>query len=269
MQYSKVNEYRDQDERISHIRTQDLCLCYKNKAAFRNVNLDIKPGSITAIIGPSGCGKSSFLLSLNRLSDMVPGCSITGSIKIGEIDVFDPNIDIPSLRLAVGMIFQKPNPFPLSIWDNIALPLKEHGLVNKNDLNYAVEKVLNEVGLWNEVKDRLKTSALTLSGGQQQRLCIARTLALKPQVLLLDEPCSSLDPLSSSVVEDLILNLRGKYTILIVTHNLSQARRIADYIAFFWVQDDAGKLIEYGPTEQVFTKPENDLTKAYINGVRG
>lgn len=267
--YYKLHETHAQTEILSPIKTESLSLYYGNNAAFKNVNLSIEPGSITAVVGPSGSGKSSFLLSLNRLTDLVPGCRVTGSIRIGELDILDPEIDVISLRVSVGMIFQKPNPLPLSIRKNIALPLVEHGLADKNHLDFAVEKVLNDVGLWSEVKDRLNTSALSLSGGQQQRLCMARTLALGPQVLLLDEPCSALDPLSSAVVEDLIQSLKGRYTIIVVTHNLAQARRIADYIALFWVQNGAGGLIEYGTAEQIFDAPRQDITATYINGTRG
>jgi len=267
--YERAHENEDRGRSLSCISTRDLSLYYGTKAAFKGVNLSIKPGSITAVVGPSGCGKSSFLLSLNRLAELIPGCRVKGIVQIGEHDIFDPDTDLTSLRLSMGMIFQKPNPFPLSIKENITLPLKEHGTVGKNELDARVENVLKEVGLWDEVRDRLHTPALSLSGGQQQRLCFARTLALEPKVLLLDEPCSALDPLSSSIVEDLITELRGKYTIIIVTHNLPQARRIADYIAFFWVRDNVGTLIEYGATEQVFNEPENELTEAYIKGIRG
>lgn len=254
---------------LLQISTKDLSLYYGDKPAFKGVNLDIKPGAITAIVGPSGCGKSSLLLSLNRLAELVPGCSVSGSVRIGERDIFDSEADLTSLRLNMGMIFQKPNPFPLSIRENISLPLTEHGIVSKNEIGDRTQKVLTEVGLWEEVKDRLDTPAQALSGGQQQRLCVARTLALEPEVLLMDEPCSALDPLSSSVLEDLITELKGKYTIVVVTHNLPQARRIADYVAFFWVQDNAGSLIEYGRTEKIFNNPEDELTRAYIDGARG
>ena len=267
--YEETQEYEGREMSHSQISTRELSLYYGNKPAFKEVNLSVKAGSITAVVGPSGCGKSSFLLSLNRLAELIPGCTVSGSVWIGENDIFDPETDLTSLRLSVGTIFQKPNPFPLSVKENIALPLKEHGTVVKNEIDKRVEKVLKEVGLWDEVRDRLSSPALSLSGGQQQRLCIARTLALEPKVLLLDEPCSALDPLSSSVVEDLITDLRGKYTIIIVTHNLPQARRIADYIAFFWMQDNAGALIEYGTSEQVFNQPANELTEAYIKGARG
>ncbi|MGB7292817.1 MAG: phosphate ABC transporter ATP-binding protein [Thermodesulfobacteriota bacterium] len=251
------------------IQTENLSLYYREKPAFRNVSLSIKAGCITSLVGPSGCGKSSFLMSLNRLTDLIPGCEVSGRIQIGELDVLDTKTDTTTLRLRVGMIFQKPNPFPLSIWKNIALPLREHGIRDQNQVDHIIEKALTEVGLWSEVKNRLSVSALSLSGGQQQRLCIARTLALRPEVLLLDEPCSALDPLSSAVVEDLIVSLRGQYTILTVTHNLAQARRIADYVALFWVQNGAGHLVEYGPANEVFASPREEITAAYINGMRG
>lgn len=251
------------------IETENLSLHYGRKAAFKDVSLSVGHGRITALVGPSGCGKSSFLMSLNRLADLIPGCSVSGSIKIGDMNVLDPDTDTVSLRTRVGLIFQKPNPFPLSIRENITLPLREHNVANRNDINRAVEKVLQDVGLWDEVKDRLNSPALSLSGGQQQRLCIARTLALKPEVLLLDEPCSALDPLSSAVVEDLIMSLKGRYTILVVTHNLAQARRVADYLALFWARNGAGRLIEHGPTGEVFDAPRETLTAAYINGMRG
>ena len=267
--YDSVLEFEEHTSNYSRITTRELCLYYGDKAAFKGVNLQILPGSITAVVGPSGCGKSSFLMSLNRLSDLVPGCRVSGSIRLGDHDIFSPDTDITSLRLNVGMIFQKPNPFPLSIKENITLPLKEHGRVPNKELDSRVEEALTEVGLWDEVKDRLDSPALSLSGGQQQRLCIARTLALEPRVLLLDEPCSALDPLSSSVVEDLITELRGKYTIVIVTHNLPQARRIADFVALFWVKDGGGSLIEFGRTEQIFESPQNELTRLYIEGARG
>lgn len=267
--YEGAQEYEGREMRHSQISTRELSLYYGNKPAFKGVNLSIEPGSITAVVGPSGCGKSSFLLSLNRLAELIPGCTVSGSVRVGDHDIFDPETDLTLLRLSIGTIFQKPNPFPLCVKENIALPLKEHGTVDRNEIDKRVEKVLKEVGLWDEVRDRLSSPALSLSGGQQQRLCIARTLALEPKVLLLDEPCSALDPLSSSVVEDLITELRGKYTIVIVTHNLPQARRIADYVAFFWMQDNAGAMIEYGSTEKVFNEPANGLTEAYIKGVRG
>ncbi len=277
------------------IQTEQLSLHYGEKPVFADVTLPIHGGCITALVGPSGCGKTSFLSCLNRLTDLIPRCRVSGRIRMGSLDVLDPKIDAIcasqrsterlrpelvegsrrsqrfaiALRRRVGMIFQKPNPFPLSIWKNLALPLHEHGVRNREQVDRIVETTLQDVGLWDEVKDRLNAPALSLSGGQQQRLCIARALVLQPEVLLLDEPCSALDPISSGVVEDLIASLRGRYTQLIVTHNLAQARRIADYAALFWVQDGVGRLIEYGTVEQIFETPQEALTAAYVNGIRG
>ncbi len=251
------------------MRTEQLSLYYGAKAAFEDVNIAINRSKITALVGPSGCGKSSFLSCFNRLTDLIDNCRVTGRIMLGEWDVMNRKIDTIALRRRVGHIFQKPNPFPLSIWKNIAFPLKEHGVTNRQEIDSIVERILKDVGLWHEVKDRLKDSALALSGGQQQRLCIARALALEPEVLLMDEPCSALDPISSGVVEDLIASLRQRYAVLVVTHNLAQAKRIADYVAVFWVRDNKGKLIEFGEALQVFSSPNHDLTAAYISGDRG
>jgi phosphate transport system ATP-binding protein len=260
------------------IQTEQLCLHYGEKPVFKDVTIPINAGCITALIGPSGCGKTSFLSCLNRLTDLIPRCRVSGRIRIGEVDVLERKINANSpagiafgiaLRRRVGTIFQKPNPFPLSIWKNLALPLREHGVRNREQIDRIIETTLQDVGLWDEVKDRLNTPALSLSGGQQQRLCIARALVLKPEALLLDEPCSALDPISSGVVEDLIASLRGRYTILIVTHNLAQARRIADCAALFWVQDGVGRSIEYGDVVQIFENPQSELTAAYVNGIRG
>ncbi|MDZ8050222.1 MAG: phosphate ABC transporter ATP-binding protein [Aulosira sp. ZfuVER01] len=251
------------------IQTENLTLQYGQKTAFENVNLSINAGEIAALVGPSGCGKTSFLSCLNRLTDLIPQCRVKGRIQIGTLDVLNTKIDAIALRRKVGMIFQKPNPFPLSIWKNLELPLREHGIKNREQIDAIVETTLTDVGLWDEVKDRLQTSALALSGGQQQRLCIARALGLQPEVLLLDEPCSALDPISSGVVEDLITSLRGRYTLLIVTHNLAQAKRIADRVALFWVQDGVGQLIESGTVAQIFESPQHPLTAAYITGARG
>ncbi len=251
------------------IQTEQLSLYYKTKPAFTDITLPIFPHTITALIGPSGCGKTSFLSCLNRLTDLIPHTRISGYIRIGDIDVLDGKTNPITLRRRVGTIFQKPNPFPFSIWKNLAFPLREHGIKNRQEIDIIIETTLENVGLWDEVKNRLNTSALSLSGGQQQRLGIARALVLKPEVLLLDEPCSALDPISSSIVEDLIANLRQSYTLVIVTHNLAQARRIADNVALFWVQNGVGRLIEYGDVEQIFTAPQETLTAAYINGDRG
>lgn len=223
------------------IKTDQLSLFYGRKPAFKDITLSIKSGEITALIGPSGCGKTSFLTCLNRLTELTQNCQISGRILLGDQDL--QTLDVISLRRRVGMLFQKPNPFPLSIIRNIEFPLREHGVRNREQIDHIIEVALQDVGLWNEVKDRLKAPALSLSGGQQQRLCLARAIALKPDVLLMDEPCSALDPLSSEVVEDLIVNLRLKYTVIVVTHNLAQAKRIADHVAVFWFQDGAGQLI--------------------------
>ncbi|MDO9168159.1 MAG: phosphate ABC transporter ATP-binding protein [Methylobacter sp.] len=252
------------------IRVDNLSLHYGEKPALEGVSLDIYKGCITALIGPSGCGKTSFLSVLNRLTDMIPGCRVSGNVHFDHRNLRHPALDVQRLRRDIGMIFQKPVPFPLSIRRNIELPLREHGMSKQAELNDVVQQVLQDVGLWDEVKDRLASSALALSGGQQQRLCIARALALQPKVLLMDEPCSALDPISSGVVEDLIQRLRGKYTVVIVTHNLAQARRIANYAGFFWIKDQrAGCLIEFGQCKQIFEAPAHELTAAYVNGSRG
>ena len=251
------------------IQTETLSLSYRDSPAFEDVSLSIHTGCITALVGPSGCGKTSFLTCLNRLSDLIPGCRVSGSIQIGLLDVLHSQTDVIELRRRVGMIFQKPNPFPFTIVKNLEFPLREHGSQDRAQITHRVETVLRDVGLWDEVKDRLHTPALALSGGQQQRLCIARALALRPEALLMDEPCSALDPIASGVVEDLITSLREQYTVLIVTHNLAQARRIADYAALFWVQNGAGRLIEYGPIKQIFEAPQESVTAAYVSGIRG
>ena len=247
------------------IRVDNLSLHYGAKPALEGVSLDIYKGCITALIGPSGCGKTSFLSVLNRLTDMIPGCRVSGTVHFDTMDLRHPALDLQRLRREIGMIFQKPVPFPLSIRRNIELPLREHGMSRQAELNEVMQQVLLDVGLWDEVKDRLESSAQALSGGQQQRLCIARALALKPKVLLMDEPCSALDPISSGVVEDLIQRLRGKYTVVIVTHNLAQARRIANYAGFFWVRERVGCLIEFGQTKQIFEAPAHELTACKFN----
>ena len=252
-----------------YIRVENLRLDYREKPAFKDVSTSIPAGCITALVGPSGCGKTSFLSCLNRLTDMIPGARVSGSIRIGALDVLSAATDVLHLRQRIGMIFQKPNPFPLSIWRNMELPLREHGVSSKHELAETIEKTLRDVGLWDEVKDRLHKPAPSLSGGQQQRLCIARALALKPEALLMDEPCSALDPLSGGVMEDLIASMRCRYTVLIVTHNLAQARRIADFTSFFWLQDGAGRLVESGPTQSIFEQARDPLTAAYVSGMRG
>ena len=254
---------------LPHMATEALSLFYEDKPAFQNVSLPINRQRITALVGPSGCGKTSFLNCLNRLTDLIPKCRVTGRITLDSVDIHTSSTDVVALRSRVGMIFQKPTPFPISIRKNIVLPLAEHGVHRKVDQNQVLEIVLRDVGLWEEVKDRLNTPAVSLSGGQQQRLCIARTLALKPEVILFDEPCSALDPIASGVVEELIANLGKAYTVVIVTHNLPQARRIADFTAFFWLLENTGQLIEYGSTETIFENPKKAITAAYVNGAKG
>lgn len=248
------------------IRVRGLGLHYGQTPAFSNIDLDVPTGSITAVIGPSGCGKTSFLNCLNRLTDLIPATRVSGSVQIDGMDALAPRQDLLGLRRRVGMIFQKPNPFPMSIRRNIELPLAEHGLRDRDARAAAMQTALESAGLWDEVKHRLDSSALALSGGQRQRLCIARAIALKPRVLLMDEPCSALDPIASSAVESLIQSLRGDYTVLIVTHNLAQARRISDRVAMFWNQDGCGCLVEAGPSERVFERPAQAITAAYLEG---
>ena len=244
------------------ITVNDLCLWYGNTQALKNVNINIAKNSITALIGPSGCGKSTFLKTLNRMNDLVPGVRITGEVKYDGKDIFSPGTDVNELRKNIGMVFQKPNPFPMSVYDNIAYGPRTHGVRNKAKLDDIVERSLRDAAIWDEVKDRLKKSALVLSGGQQQRLCIARALAVEPDVLLMDEPTSALDPISTSKIEDLAMDLKKKYTIVIVTHNMQQAVRISDYTAFFLL----GDLVEYGGTEKMFEQPQDKRTEDYITG---
>lgn len=254
---------------IPLIQVSNLSIAYAGTPVLDGVSLDIHKGCITALIGPSGCGKTSFLSTLNRLTDLIPDCKVQGQILIDSVDIHAPSQDVLALRRQVGMIFQKPNPFPLSIRRNIEMPLREHGMRDRARLDEKVERSLRDVGLWHEVRDRLDAPALALSGGQQQRLCIARALALEPSVLLMDEPCSALDPISSAVVEELIQSLRHRYTIVIVTHNLAQARRVSNYAAFFWMTERVGKLVEFGPCQSLFESPTHDLTAAYVSGAKG
>ena len=247
----------------SVISVKDLCLWYNKTAqALKNVSIDIEENAITALIGPSGCGKSTFLKTLNRMNDLIPGVKITGDIRYRGKDIFDPSTDVNELRRQIGMVFQKPNPFPMSIYDNIAYGPRTHGIRNRAKLDEIVENSLRGAAIWDEVKDRLKKSALGLSGGQQQRLCIARALAVEPDVLLMDEPTSALDPISTSKIEELAIELKNRYTIVIVTHNMQQAVRISDNTAFFLL----GDLIEYGSTEKMFEQPEDKRTEDYITG---
>ena len=256
-------------EPVPHLRIENLSVAYGATTVLDQVSLDIHKGCITALIGPSGCGKTSFLSTLNRLTDLMPGARVGGSIRFDTTDVLDPRLDVLALRRRIGMIFQKPNPFPLSVRRNLELPLREHGVRRREVLEQKIETALRDVGLWDEVRDRLDSPALALSGGQQQRLCIARALVLEPSVLLMDEPCSALDPISSAVVEELIQRLRGRYTVVIVTHNLAQARRVANYAAFFWMTERVGKLIEFGRCRSLFESPSHDLTAAYVSGAKG
>ncbi len=256
-------------EPVALIETQGLTVHYANRCALRDVTLSIAQGKVTAIVGPSGSGKSTFLSCLNRLTDLIPNCRVTGDVRLGGQGILGPWCDVLALRRRVGMIFQKPNPFPLSIRRNLALPLKEHGVRGRAVMEQIIEASLRDVGLWAEVSDRLDKPAHTLSGGQQQRLCIARALSLRPEVILFDEPCSALDPISAGVIEDLIQTLHDRYTVVVVTHNLPQAKRIADFTAVFWLQHDAGRLIEAGTTQQIFDNPKQRLTADYVNGNRG
>lgn len=248
---------------MSIISVKNLDLWYNSGSrALKGVNIDIEENTITALIGPSGCGKSTFLKTLNRMNDLIPGVRIEGEVCYVGANIFDKQVDVNELRRDIGMVFQKPNPFPMSIYDNIAYGPRTHGIKSKVQLDEIVEESLRDAAIWDEVKDRLKKSALGLSGGQQQRLCIARALAVKPKVLLMDEPTSALDPISTSKVEDLAAELKNKYTIVIVTHNMQQAVRISDKTAFFLL----GELVEYGDTEKMFSTPQDKRTEDYITG---
>ena len=244
------------------ITAKNLCLWYGSAQALKNINIQIPENNITALIGPSGCGKSTFLKTLNRMNDLIPGVKITGEVRYLDTDIFAPGLDVNALRKEIGMVFQKPNPFPMSIYDNIAYGPRTHGVKNKAKLDELVEQSLRGAAIWDEVKDRLKKNALGLSGGQQQRLCIARALAVEPKVLLMDEPTSALDPISTSKIEELAMQLKERYTIVIVTHNMQQAVRISDRTAFFLL----GELIECGETERLFSQPEDRRTEDYITG---
>ena len=244
------------------IEAKNLNLWYGNHQALFDVNVEIPANKITALIGPSGCGKSTFLKTLNRMNDLVPGCRIEGEIDYGDQNIYDPTIDTTWLRKEIGMVFQKANPFPMSIYDNIAYGPRTHGIRSRARLDEIVEKSLRDAAIWDEVKDRLKKSALGLSGGQQQRLCIARALAVEPRVLLMDESTSALDPISTSKIEELAMELKNKYTVIMVTHNMQQAARVSDMTAFFLL----GKLIEFGETEQVFSMTKEKQTEDYITG---
>ena len=247
---------------MSIISVKDMCLWYGDHQALKNVNIEIPEKSITAFIGPSGCGKSTFLKTLNRMNDLIPGVKITGDIRYEGTDIFSKEVDVNQLRKEIGMVFQKPNPFPMSIYDNIAYGPRTHGITSKVQLDEIVERALRDAAIWDEVKDRLKKNALGMSGGQQQRLCIARALAVQPKILLMDEPTSALDPISTSRIEELVMELKEKYTIVMVTHNMQQAVRVSDHTAFFLL----GELVEFGKTDDIFSQPKDQRTEDYITG---
>lgn len=244
------------------ISVKDMCLWYGEHQALKDINIEIPEKSITAFIGPSGCGKSTFLKTLNRMNDLVPDVKITGDIRYEGTDIYSAETDVNHLRKEIGMVFQKPNPFPMSIYDNIAYGPRTHGITSRDQLDEIVERALRDAAIWNEVKDRLKKNALGMSGGQQQRLCIARALAVQPKILLMDEPTSALDPISTSRIEELVTELKDKYTIIMVTHNMQQAVRVSDYTAFFLL----GELVEFGKTDDIFSFPQDKRTENYITG---
>ncbi len=244
------------------ITVNDLCLWYGSTQALHHISIAIPDRAITALIGPSGCGKSTFLKTLNRMNDLIPGVRITGEVSYNGENIFSPSVDVNVLRKEIGMVFQKPNPFPMSIYDNIAYGPRTHGIRSRVRLDDIVERSLRDAAIWDEVKDRLRKNALGLSGGQQQRLCIARALAVEPEVLLMDEPTSALDPISTSRIEELTMSLKEKYTIIIVTHNMQQAVRVSDNTAFFLL----GEMIEFGNTERMFSQPCDKRTESYITG---
>jgi phosphate transport system ATP-binding protein len=248
--------------RNDSIQFNNVNFFYGKAHALQDISMDVPKNRVTAIIGPSGCGKSTFIRLINRMNDLIPNSVFKGNIILEGKNIYDPKIDVVDIRRMVGMVFQKPNPFPKSIFENISYGLRVNGIKDKDFIERKVEEVLKKSALWKEVKDRLKDSALSLSGGQQQRLCIARCMAVEPQVILFDEPCASLDPISTSKIEELILELKENYTIIIVTHNMQQAARVSDFTAFFYL----GKLIEYDVTNILFTKPSNKLTEDYITG---
>ncbi len=250
---------------MSNIKINKLNVYFDKNHVLKDVSMEIDQNGITAIIGPSGCGKSTFIRCINRMNDLIPAARVEGEVMFDGLNIYDPSVDVVDLRKRIGMVFQKPNPFPKSIYENIAYAPRIHGTKKKEDLNQIVEWSLKRAALWNEVKDRLNKSAYTLSGGQQQRLCIARALAIKPEVILFDEPCSALDPIATAKIEDLLIDLKNDYTVVIVTHNMQQAARVADKTAYFYL----GDLIEYGVTKKIFEKPEKELTEQYITGRMG
>ena len=246
--------------------TKNACVYYGNKMAVKDINLTFKEKSITSIIGPSGCGKSTYLRGLNRMNDLIAGARATGQWQVFEQDIYAKSTDVTILRKDVGMVFQKPNPFPMSIFDNVAFGPRQHGIKKKGELKEIVEQCLRRAVLWDEVKDKLKENAFSLSGGQQQRLCIARALAVKPKVILMDEPCSALDPIATLKIEELMRELAKDYTIIAVTHNMQQAARISNLVAFFLNEGEGGALVEYGTADDIFTNPKDKRTEDYITG---
>jgi len=249
------------------LRTGEVSLFYGNFQALRSISFDVPERAVTAIIGPSGCGKSSFLRLFNRMNDLITGVRVSGRVELDEIDIYGKDIDVVDVRRRVGMVFQRPNPFPMSIFENVAFGPRRHGMKNPAELATIVETSLRQAALWDEVKDKLHQSGMALSGGQQQRLCIARVLAVEPEVILMDEPCSALDPVATLKIEDLMRTLCAEYTIIIVTHNMQQAARVSDVTAFFMMEEDrAGILVESGPTSELFTNPKDKCTEDYITG---
>jgi phosphate transport system ATP-binding protein len=262
----EVNQMSAPDDAIIQVR--DLSVRYRSRYAIRDINIDFRRNHITAIIGPSGCGKSTLLRSLNRMNDLIPGAGVEGKVLYHGIDIYSKEVDPVALRSRIGMVFQRPNPFPMSIFDNVAFGLRVNGIkLTKDELHRRVREALEKAALWEEVKDRLDAHAYSLSGGQQQRLCIARALAVEPEVLLLDEPTVSLDPISTAKIEELLTSIKKDYTIIIVTHNMQQAARVSDYTAVMMPDENmVGRLIEFGPTKEVFTRPRDRRTEAYIAG---
>jgi phosphate transport system ATP-binding protein len=265
--YSLSTDKKDLQQHDTRLKAENVNLFYKKFQALRNISLDIPSNAVTALIGPSGCGKSSLLRMFNRMNDLIIGSRVEGRVSVDNININDPSVDVVELRKRVGMVFQKPNPFPMSIFENIAFGPRRHGSKSRSELAEIVEKSLRGAALWDEVKDKLDESGLALSGGQQQRLCIARVLAVEPEIILMDEPCSALDPIATLRIEDLMRELIKQYTIIIVTHNMQQAARVSDMAAFMMMEPDrAGTMVEYGPTTRIFTTPKDKRTEDYITG---